>query len=101
MLSGLFLLAPIAHLGAVVFHVAPMTVDGDTVVFDYIYDGFPYNVLSDGKSTPSIFVEDYTDDLTMRSDCELLGTKDERLLHGDDYDIVKIEQNSKTIWERE
>lgn len=71
-----------------------------TVVYDYIHDGFPYNVLSDGKSTPSIFVEDYTDDLTMRNDCELLGTKDDRLLHGDDYDIVKIEQNGKTIWER-
>ena len=71
-----------------------------TVVFDYIHEGFPYNVLFDGTNTPSIFVEDYADDLTMRSDCELLGTEDDRLFHGHDYDIMKVEKNGKTIWER-
>ena len=73
-----------------------------TVVYNFMHEGFPYNVLWDGKSTPSIFVEDYLDDLTMRKDCELLGTASDKLLHGDDsLDIMQIEMDGKIVWDRE
>ena len=77
------------------------TGDVFTVVYDYDFDGIPFNVLWDGKKDPSIFVEDYMDDLTMRDDCELLGTEWDRRLHPkNEYDIIKIEQDGKVIWER-
>lgn len=72
-----------------------------TVVFDYSFEGDLYNVLWDGKNNPSIFVEDFTDDLTLRENCELLGTERDQLLHPkEEYDIVKIGLDGKTVWER-
>ena len=72
-----------------------------TVVYGFMFDGFPYNVLTDGKKNPSIFVEDYQDDLTMRRDCELLGTEHDKAVHGDEYDIMTVEMNGKVIWDRQ
>ena len=72
-----------------------------TVICNYTYKGSPYNVLVDGKKEPGLFVEDYLDDLTMDPTNEILGLEYDRLLKdSSEYDIIKVEENGKVLWER-
>ena len=53
------------------------------------------------KTTPAFLSKILLMNLTLRENCELLGTERDQLLHPkEEYDIVKIGLDGKTVWER-